>query len=105
MKKNSVSNASRGFQIIVAAVCVGILALLGYLRIFGDPDGGEGAEGLTGQYLTAFFGFGSIVFGALSAWAVFDLIEKRGKGAVSVYRLILFGVGLFYFLYKLSNLI
>lgn len=101
MKKETESNTSTAFQIIASVVCVSILALLFYLRIFHYRAGGEGGESLTNQYLIVFYGFGFILLGALSVWAIIDLNGKRGKRAVNIYRLVLLCVGFFYFLYKL----
>lgn len=103
MTKNTDSNTSKAFQITVSVVCASILALLGYLKIFHSKKGDESGESLAGQYLITFYGFGCIVFGALSIWAIIDLIETKRRGAVSVCRLVLFCVGFVYLLYKLVN--
>ena len=73
------------------------------LDIMHSKKGGDSGESLAGKYLITFYGFGCIVFGALSIWAIIDLIETKRRGAVSVCRLVLFCVGFVYLLYKLVN--
>jgi Kef-type K+ transport system membrane component KefB len=105
MKKEIDSNTSKALQVIVCVVCVSILALLVYLRVFCNAVPGKGGESLTNRYLITFYGFGFILFGALSVWAFIDLVEKRAKRGLTISRLLLLCIGFAYFLYKLFDAI
>lgn len=103
MKKKADTNRSITLQLTLTVICVGILALLIYLRVFQNKSVGAEGGSVANQYLITFYGFGFILLGALSGLSFINLRKEKGNRNLTFYRLILFGVGFFYFLYKLIN--